>query len=74
VKEGINLPRYPTLKGRLDSKKVAVESVTPEGDAGGQQLVTLKRPVEKANETTILGTGPDAASAIVDLLVELGVA
>jgi electron transfer flavoprotein beta subunit len=74
VKEGINLPRYPTLKGRLDSKKVAVENVTPEGDAGGQQLVTLKRPVEKANETTILGTGPDAAAAIVDLLIELGVA
>ena len=22
VKEGINLPRYPTLKGRLASKKV----------------------------------------------------
>ena len=27
VKEGINLPRYPTLKGRLASKKVDVATV-----------------------------------------------
>ena len=27
VKEGINLPRYPTLKGRLASKKVDVAQV-----------------------------------------------
>ena len=29
VKEGINLPRYPTLKGRLASKKVAVAQIAP---------------------------------------------
>ena len=74
VKEGINLPRYPTLKGRLDSKKVAVESVASTAEAGGQVLVTLKRPVEKASETVILGSGPEAAAAVVDLLIELGVA
>src|SRR6188472_3267265 len=27
VKEGINLPRYPTLKGRLASKKIDVETI-----------------------------------------------
>jgi electron transfer flavoprotein beta subunit len=73
VKEGINLPRYPTLKGRLDSKKVAVEIVDAVADAGGQQLVKLQRPTEVASETVILGTGADAAVAVVDVLVELGV-
>ena len=34
VKEGINLPRYPTLKGRLASKKVDVVQVAPQADAG----------------------------------------
>jgi electron transfer flavoprotein beta subunit len=29
VKEGLNLPRYPTLKGRLASKKAEIELVEP---------------------------------------------
>lgn len=73
VKEGINLPRYPTMKGRLASKKVAVEVIEGLGDAGGQVRVKLHRPAEKASNTIILGTGPEAASAVVDLLAELGV-
>ncbi len=73
VKEGINLPRYPTLKGRLASKKVAIESITPAAEPGGQQLVGLRAPAEQATETTVLGHGAAAAVAVVDLLAELGV-
>ncbi|MEY4230452.1 MAG: hypothetical protein RLZZ362_1301 [Actinomycetota bacterium] len=73
VKEGINLPRYPTLKGRLASKKAPVDQVTPEGVPGGQHLVTLLPATEQLSATTILGHGPDAAAAVVDVLVELGV-
>jgi electron transfer flavoprotein beta subunit len=72
VKEGINLPRYPTLKGRLASKKVDVAQVAPQGQPGGQQMLTLLPAVEQLSATTILGHGPDAAPAVVDLLVELG--
>jgi electron transfer flavoprotein beta subunit len=73
VKEGINLPRYPTMKGRLASKKAEVLTIAPEGDEGGLHKVALRRPVEKRSETTILGTGPEAAPAVVDVLVEIGV-
>jgi electron transfer flavoprotein beta subunit len=72
VKEGINLPRYPTLKGRLASKKVDVAQVVPTGEPGGQHLVTLLQAAEQASNTQILGHGPDAAPAVVDLLEELG--
>ena len=72
VKEGINLPRYPTLKGRLASKKVEVAQVAPEGDAGGQQMVTLLQAAEQVSQTVMLGNGPEAAPAVVDLLEELG--
>jgi electron transfer flavoprotein beta subunit len=72
VKEGINLPRYPTLKGRLASKKVEVAQVAPQGELGGQQMVTLKQAAEQVSQTTILGHGPEAAPAVVDLLEELG--
>ena len=73
VKEGINLPRYPTMKGRLASKKVVVDRHESDAGEGGQQLVRLQRPAERVTATTILGHGPDAAPAVVDLLDELGV-
>jgi electron transfer flavoprotein beta subunit len=72
VKEGINLPRYPTLKGRLASKKVDVAQVSPQGEAGGQQMVTLLQAAEQVSQTVMLGNGPEAAPAVVDLLEELG--
>lgn len=72
VKEGINLPRYPTLKGRLASKKVPVDQRPVEVPAGGQQMLHLQPPPELASTTVMLGSGPDAAPAVVDLLVELG--
>ncbi len=73
VKEGINLPRYPTMKGRLASKKVAITRTEKESAVGGLKMITLQRPPERASNTQILGTGPEAASAVVDLLVDLGV-
>ncbi len=72
VKEGINLPRYPTLKGRLASKNVAVDSVTPSAAPGGQRMITLVQTAEQKSNTIVLGQGPEAASAVVDLLEELG--
>jgi electron transfer flavoprotein beta subunit len=73
VKEGLNLPRYPTMKGRLNSKKVQVDQHTPTAQPGGQQMVALQQTAEQASRTVILGTGPEAAGAVVDMLQELGV-
>lgn len=73
VREGINLPRYPTMKGRLASKKAAIERVEVDETPGGQRMIQLRRPAETASTTVILGTGPEAAPAVVDLLEELGV-
>lgn len=69
VKEGINLPRYPTLKGRLNAKKVEVRQVEQERVGSGQAMVRLVTPVQEVSETTIL---TDAA-AVVDVLEELQV-
>jgi len=73
VKEGINLPRYPTMRGRLASKKLDVTTMEIDTEAGGQALVRLHRPTETLSQTTILGHGPEAAPAVVDVLEELGV-
>ncbi|MBM44848.1 MAG: electron transfer flavoprotein subunit alpha [Acidimicrobiaceae bacterium] len=73
IKEGINLPRYPTMKGRLASKKAEIQTTETKVPAGTQRLVRLHRPEEKVTETEVLGDGPEAATKIVDLLDELGV-
>ena len=73
VKEGINLPLYPTMRGRLASKKAEIATIEPSAEPGGQAKVTLERPPERVSETVILGTGPEAAAAVVDVLDEIGV-
>jgi electron transfer flavoprotein beta subunit len=73
VKEGLNLPRYPAIKGRMRAKKAKVRTITPEARPGGLRTVRLKQPREAKTETVVLGHGPEAAPAVADLLEELGV-
>ncbi len=73
VKEGINLPRYPTMRGRLASKKAEVATHPPVGEPGGLVTVAFDPPPERVSKTTVLGHGADAASAVVDVLEEIGV-
>jgi electron transfer flavoprotein beta subunit len=73
VKEGINLPRYPTMKGRLASKRAELTTFEVDAEPGGQSMRRLRQPVETVSDTEILGTDAEAAPAVVDLLEELGV-
>lgn len=73
VREGINLPRYPTMKGRLAAKKAEIEVKAVTRSDSGQSMVTLVSPPAQDTPTEILGHGPDAAPAIVDLMERLGV-
>jgi electron transfer flavoprotein beta subunit len=72
VKEGITWPRYPTMRGRLASKKLDVAVLSSAAAPGGQSKLRLHRPEEQSSETVNLGDGPDAASKVVDLMAELG--
>ncbi len=72
IKEGINLPRYPTMKGRLASRKVEVQRLEIPLEPGGQTMVRLIPPVEELTETDVLGQGAEAAGRVVDILEELG--
>lgn len=66
VREGINLPRYPTLKGRLNSKKAEVISIPQDRLGSGQQMVRLISPTQEISETVLLAGVGD----LVDLLEE----
>jgi electron transfer flavoprotein beta subunit len=73
IKEGINLPRYPTLKGRLGAKKKEVTVMEASGEPGGQAMLTLLAPPSQETPTEILGDGPSAAPAVVDVMEAIGV-
>ena len=77
VKEGINLPRYPSLPGRLRAKRAAITRV-PVSDAapaaGGDVLMTrLRVPDAPHKQAAVLGHGPDAVPALIAVLAEIGV-
>jgi electron transfer flavoprotein beta subunit len=72
VKEGINLPRYPTLPGRLKAKKTEIVNFAASAPAGGLMMRRMFTPAEQETPTVILGRGPEAAPAVVDLFEQLG--
>ncbi len=73
VVEGGVEPRYPSVPGRMKAKRVQVENVDPGREPAGSGRVRLKLPPAPAGEVEVLGKGADAAPAVVDLLVRLGV-
>ncbi len=73
VKEGINLPRYPSLPGRLRAKRATIETRAPQWRADGLTKTGLRVPAGESKRAEILGNGADAVPALVALLDELGV-
>lgn len=73
VKEGLNLPRYPSVPGRLRAKRKDVERIEPAWSQTGPRKLGLRLPDEQGTPVEILGSGPDAAPAVVDLLERIGV-
>jgi electron transfer flavoprotein beta subunit len=73
VREGLNLPRYPSVPGRLRAKKKEIERVVPTRVAGGPELIRLVVPIEQERTAEILGTGPEAAPRVVEVLRQMGV-
>jgi len=74
VLEGINLPRYPSVPAKLRARRKPVEQVTPERPAPRLERLRLAVPAGQGKQAEILGRGPDAAPAVVDVMRELGVA
>ena len=74
VLEGLNLPRYPSVPGRLRAKGkplAVTELPRPEQKLEKLRLVV---PPGQGKQAEILGTGPEAAPKVVELMLQLGVA
>jgi electron transfer flavoprotein beta subunit len=73
VKEGINLPRYPSLPGRLRAKRAVIERHEPAWQEEGLRKEALRVPETERKQATVLGTGADAVPALLRVLEEWGV-
>lgn len=68
VKEGLNLPRYASIQGRLRAKRATIERIEPQRRASTLETVRLVVPPEQETHVQILSGGTEAAR----LLRELG--
>ena len=74
VLEGLNLPRYPSVPGRLRAKSKPLAVVEPVRPEPRLETLRLVVPAGQGKQAEILGTGPDAASKVVEIMQQLGVA
>jgi electron transfer flavoprotein beta subunit len=72
VKEGINLPRYPSVPGRLRAKRKPLETSNPARPESRLEMLKLALPPGSGKQAEILGDGAGAAPAVVGVLQELG--
>jgi len=73
VMEGINLPRYPSVPGRMRAKRKPVAASEPARSDARLKLVRLVLPEASGKQVEILGSGADAAPKVVEILQEIGV-
>jgi electron transfer flavoprotein beta subunit len=73
VKEGLNLPRYPSVPGRMRARTKRVAVLTPQRPAPRLELVSLAVPAGQGRRAESLGAGPSAAPAVVEMLARAGV-
>jgi electron transfer flavoprotein beta subunit len=72
VKEGLNLPRHPSLRGTMTARKKPVDYSRPVREPAGLELLRLKLPAEKNQGATMLGAGKESIPGIIKLLDEIG--
>jgi electron transfer flavoprotein beta subunit len=74
VKEGLNLPRYPSVPAKLRANRKPVDARPVDRAASKLEKLRLVVPEGQGKQAEVLGHGPEAAPAVVEVLQKLGVA
>ncbi len=74
VKEGLNLPRYPSVPAKLRANRKPVDALPVERPLPRLEKLRLVVPEGAGKQAEILGSGPEAAPRVVEVMRELGVA
>ena len=73
VLEGLNLPRYPSVPGRLRAKSKPLAVVEPPRPESKLEKLRLVVPEGQGKQAEILGHGAEAAPRVVEVMQQLGV-
>jgi electron transfer flavoprotein beta subunit len=73
VLEGLNLPRYPSVPGRMRAKSKPVASSMPVRPGSRLEKIRLVVPEGQGKQAELLGHGPAAAPRVVEVLRQIGV-
>ena len=73
VKEGLNLPRYPSVPGRMRAGRKPVSTSTPSRPPARLELVRFVVPPGQGRGAEVLGSGVSAAPAVVEMMRKIGV-
>jgi electron transfer flavoprotein beta subunit len=74
VKEGLNLPRYPSVPAKLRAQRKPLAVSTPVRPEAQLATSRLAVPESSGKRAEVLGLGPGAAPRVVEVLREIGVA
>ena len=74
VLEGLNLPRYPSVPGRLRAKQKPLAVVEPARPESKLEKLRLVVPAGQGKQAEVLGEGAAAAPRVVEVMRSLGVA
>ena len=74
VLEGLNLPRYPSVPAKLRAQRKPLDASSPARPESKLERLRLVVPDSQGKEAEILGRGPEAAPAVVEVLQRIGVA
>lgn len=74
VLEGLNLPRYPSVPGRLRAKGKPLAVLEPSRPASKLEKLRLVVPEGQGKQAEVLGEGAAAAPRVVEVMKSLGVA
>lgn len=71
VKEGLNEPRYPSIRSKMEARRQDVERVEPERtDIDDLEMIRLEAPEPSEGTAEILGEGPEAVDNVMDVLTD----
>ena len=73
VLEGLNLPRYPSVPGRLRAKSKPIAVVEPPRPDPRLEKLRLAVPEGQGKHAEVLGNGPEAAPKVVEVMQQLGI-
>jgi electron transfer flavoprotein beta subunit len=74
VKEGLNLPRYPSVPAKLRANRKPLDARPVDRPPSKLEKLRLVVPEGQGKRAEVLGHGPEAATAIVEVMQKLGVA